>query len=67
MEHPEITQIMQTGYPADMQKEPEGTDYFGNEYFAGEEIVITEDNEVIRLESLEDYLIEVKGIRFTKA
>ncbi|WP_083632443.1 YqaI family protein [Domibacillus antri] len=67
MDHPMITQIERTGYPTGMQVEPEGVDYFGNEYFAGEEIIITEDNEVVRLESLEDYLIEVMGVRFTKA
>lgn len=45
-----------------------GIDYFGNEYFEGDAIVIdAERGETVLEDSLEDYLIEVLGFKFENA
>lgn len=44
-----------------------GVDYFGNEIVAGDEIVITDDNEVVLKDDLERFLTEVYGFEFTEA
>jgi hypothetical protein len=50
------------------QPEHFGTDYFGNEILVGDSIVIDPaSGEIILEESLEDYLIEVKGFLFKSA
>lgn len=42
MEHPIIKKIRSTGYP-ELENEPIGTDFFGNEFFDGEELYVFED------------------------
>lgn len=69
LEHPAITRANKTGYPsAEPNRKAVGVDYFGNEYFEGEDIIIDiERGEAIQKDSLEDYLSEVLGFKFTKA
>ena len=69
LEHPEVTEIQKNGY-ANLVAQPEhfGTDYFGNEVLRGDSVVIDPSNgELILEDSLEDYLIEVKGFQFKTA
>lgn len=65
-DHPIIVQIERTGYPADMKEKSSGTDVFGNEVLAGDEIVILPNGEQILKDSLEDYLGEL-GYKFQTA
>ncbi|PJN91016.1 YqaI family protein [Bacillus sp. mrc49] len=69
IEHPIVTEVNKTGY-ANLVAQPEhfGTDYFGNEVLIGDSVVIDSSNgELILEDSLEDYLIEVKGFQFKTA
>ena len=69
LEHPDITQANKTGYP-NVVAQPEhfGSDYFGNEVLIGDSVVIDPSNgEMILEDSLEDYLMEVKGFQFKTA
>lgn len=69
LEHPIVTKVNKTGY-ANLVAQPEhfGTDYFGNEVLKGDSVVIDPSNgEMILEDSLEDYLIEVKGFQFKTA
>lgn len=69
LEHPDVTEANKTGY-ANLVAQPEhfGTDYFGNEVLKGDSVVIDPSNgEMILEDSLEDYLIEVKGFQFKTA
>ncbi|MBU5406652.1 hypothetical protein KQI08_12170 [Paraeggerthella hongkongensis] len=69
IEHPEVTKAEKTGY-ANQADQPEhfGIDYFGNEILVGDSIVIDPENgEFILEDSLEDYLMEVKGFQFKTA
>lgn len=69
IEHPDVTESNKTGY-ANLVAQPEhfGTDYFGNEVLKGDSVVIDPSNgEMILEDSLEDYLIEVKGFQFKTA
>ncbi|WP_445505773.1 YqaI family protein [Niallia sp. 03091] len=70
LEHPMITRINDTGYPSKdiepVEKASAGTDYFGNEIFVGDEVVV-HNGETILVDSLEDYLIEVLEFEFKKA
>lgn len=43
LEHPTITRIRRTGYPYSARREAIGTDFFGNEVYAGEEILVFGD------------------------
>lgn len=68
IEHPMITRINATGYPSkdiEPQEEPDTKevackDVYGNVVLVGENIWI-HGGEVIKDDSLEDYLIEVLG------
>jgi len=42
IEDPRITRINRTGYP-ETEKEPYGEDFFGNEVFLGDEILVLDD------------------------
>lgn len=69
LEHPDVTQTHKTSY-ANLVAQPEhfGTDYFGNEVLKGDSVVIDPSNgEMVLEDSLEDYLIEVKGFQFKTA
>lgn len=69
LEHRDVTETQRTGY-ANLVAQPEhfGTDYFGNEVLIGDSVVLDPSNgEMILEESLEDYLIEVKGFQFKTA
>lgn len=69
MQHPMITEIEKSGYP-NMIDQPEhnGIDYFGDGIFTGDSIVEdTDTGEIILLENLEDYLIEIRGFKFIRA
>ncbi|QOS90242.1 YqaI family protein [Peribacillus sp. JNUCC41] len=69
LEHPIVTEINKTGY-ANLVAQPEhfGTDYFGNEVLKGDSVVLDPSNgEMVLEDSLEDYLIEVKGFQFKTA
>lgn len=69
LEHPDVTKANKTGY-ANLVAQPEhfGTDYFGNEVLKGDSVVIDPSNgEMVLEDSLEDYLIEVKGFQFKTA
>ncbi len=66
IEHPGITKTLKTGYPEKIENQP--VDYFGNVICPGAAIVQDPDTGAIVLEdSLEDYLIEVKGYWFKNA
>jgi hypothetical protein len=70
LEHPMVTQINRTGYPKEIQDQPEhfGIDAMGDEILVGDSIVVDPTNDEIILEdNLEDYLIERLGFRFMKA
>jgi hypothetical protein len=68
LEHPDITQVNQTGY-LNLAAQPEhgGTDINGNEILVGDSIVLLPNGEMILEEDLEDYLIEQLGFVFTTA
>ncbi|KWW17943.1 hypothetical protein AS888_20750 [Peribacillus simplex] len=69
IEHPIVTAVNKTGY-ANLVAQPEhfGTDYFGNEVLKGDSVVLGPSNgEMVLEDSLEDYLIEVKGFQFKTA
>lgn len=69
LEHSDVTEANKTGY-ANLVAQPEhfGTDYFGNEVLKGDSVVIDPSNgEMVLEDSLEDYLIEVKGFQFKTA
>ncbi|AOH53327.1 hypothetical protein ABE28_003105 [Peribacillus muralis] len=69
LEHPIVTEVNKTGY-ANLVAQPEhfGTDYFGNEVLIGDSVVLDPSNgEMVLEDSLEDYLIEVKGFQFKTA
>ena len=58
MEHPEITQIRQYGYPRmNVYTDQYGIDALGNEVFNGDEILVFEDT---------FFLVEELGIRQKK-
>lgn len=65
LEHPDITQINKTGY-LNMEAQPEhrGIDYFGDEILSGDDIVITQEGELLLQSNLEKYLYEVQGFHF---
>lgn len=70
MDHPMVTEIMRTGFPAGMEeREVHGTDALGNEVFKGDEIYIFDDEfflkETLLQESIE--LLEVIGATLTVA
>lgn len=70
IEHPMITQIERTGYPADMDKQSEhfGIDYYGNEIVSGDDVVEDKEaGELILKDDLEKYLEEVYGFKFFTA
>ena len=69
LEHPIVTEVNKTGY-ANLVAQPEhfGTDYFGNEVLIGDSVVLDPSNgEMVLEDSLEVYLIEVKGFQFKTA
>ncbi|WP_026678185.1 YqaI family protein [Fictibacillus gelatini] len=70
IEHPMITQIERTGYPADMVEQSEhfGIDYYGNEIVSGDDVVEDKEaGELILKDDLEKYLEEVYGFKFFTA
>lgn len=70
MDHPMIMQIEREGYPENLSEQPEhcGTDFFGDEILAGDEIIEDQEaNEIVLKENLEKYLNEEYGFKFTIA
>ncbi|MDT0163849.1 YqaI family protein [Bacillus sp. AG4(2022)] len=66
IQHPDITKAEKTGY-ANQVAQPKhcDIDYYGTEILAGDKIVVDSENgEIILEDSLEDYLLEVKGFQF---
>lgn len=43
IQDPRITRTMRTGYPEPVNDEPYGEDFFGNEVFLGDEILVLDD------------------------
>jgi len=73
MDHPIVSRIMATGYPSkDIEPQEEKPkkvackDVYGNVVLVGENIWI-HNGEVIKDDSLEDYLIKVLGFENKKA
>ncbi|UFT98127.1 hypothetical protein KO561_13035 [Radiobacillus kanasensis] len=70
IEHPDVTRARVTGYPRkEKTRKPKPTgaiDFFGDDVMEGDSIIVTDNNEIILEENLEDYLIEQMGFRFTK-
>ncbi|OCA87324.1 YqaI family protein [Pseudobacillus wudalianchiensis] len=67
IEHPAITQTMETGY-ANMVSQPEhcGIDAMGDEILIGDSIIEI-GGEIVLEENLEDYLIEYLGAQYKTA
>lgn len=53
IEHPMVTAIRQYGYP-DPEPEPFGDDFFGNEVFPGDTILVLDDEFFLKDELSED-------------
>lgn len=70
MEHPEITQIRQYGYPRmNVYTNQYGIDALGNEVFNGDEILVFEDTFFL-VEELGDQakeILELLGARYKQA
>lgn len=49
-EHPEVIWISRTGYPADMQPKNRGTDSLGIRIFAGDELLVLDDEKFVKEE-----------------
>ncbi|MEF2293109.1 hypothetical protein [Virgibacillus dokdonensis] len=67
MEHPEITQIRQYGYPKmNVYTNQYGIDALGNEVFSGEEILVIEETFFLvgELEDQAKEVLEVLGGRY---
>jgi hypothetical protein len=64
LEHPSITEVNRTGY-ANLVSQPEhaGTDVFGDEVLAGDDVVF-DGNEMILKDNLERYLSEYYDFKF---
>jgi hypothetical protein len=70
-----VTQINRTGYPKEMEErvEAEGVDFYGMEYFSGEDIVVYEGDiavlkgEIIHQDNLQQFLEEELGLVFKSA
>lgn len=43
IQDPRITRTIRTGYPEPVNDEPYGEDFFGNEVFPGDEILVLDD------------------------
>ncbi|WP_121639359.1 hypothetical protein [Virgibacillus sp. Bac330] len=70
MEHPEITQIRQYGYPKmNVYTNQYGIDALGNEVFSGEEILVIEEAFFLvgELEDQAKEVLEVLGGRYDRA
>lgn len=57
LEHPDITRALKTGYP-EIELDPIGTDFFGHEYFDGENLLVY-DVEVFLESELSSDAIEI--------
>lgn len=53
IEHPDITRTIRTGYPEPEQKHY-GYDFFGNEVFEGEEILVLDNEFFLKQELSQD-------------
>lgn len=70
MDHPTVTEIMRTGYPAGMEeREVHGVDALGNEVFKGDEIYIFNDEFFLKDELIGESveLLEIIGATLTVA
>lgn len=68
IEHPDITQVNKKGYQ-NLMAQPEhfGIDFFGDEVLIGDEVVITQEDELVLKTNLERYLHEINGFSFITA
>lgn len=67
VEHPDVTEINQLGYPKDIYEDQHcGIDYYGNEIIEGDEIFEL-DGETVLADNLEKFLVEFAGGKFTLA
>lgn len=62
IEHPVVTRLNMYGYLEDEDKPV--LDYFGNEVYLGEEVIIDEDGDFVAINDFEDFLIKKFGFKF---
>ena len=55
IQHPAITRTMRTGYP-DSEPEIYGTDFYGNEVYVGDTILVLEDEFFLKDELTSDVI-----------